>query len=164
MANHVHKKTGMKNLCLGGGVALNGVANYRILKEGHFENLHIPPSPGDGGSAIGCAQYLYYCHKKNKRKIEHNVESIKNNVFVGPSYSNDEIKSFLDINKIDYKFSLKEVYISKNNYRCIFFNMDKKQCDIYEVRPTQCKTYPFWDRFKKYKSEVIKECPAIVLE
>ena len=101
MVNHVHKKTGMTNLCFGGGVALNGVANYRILKEGPFENIHIPPSPGDGGSAIGCAQYLYYCHKKIKRKIEHDI---KNNIFVGPSYSNDEIKSFLDINKIDYKF------------------------------------------------------------
>jgi carbamoyltransferase len=104
MVNHVHKKTGMKNLCLGGGVALNGVANYRILKEGQFENLHIPPSPGDGGSAVGCAQYLYYCHDKNKRMIEDNSEIIKNNIFVGPSYSNDEIKSFFDINKIDYKF------------------------------------------------------------
>ena len=101
MVNHVHKKTSMKNLCLGGGVALNGVANYRILKEGPFENIHIPPSPGDGGSAIGCAQYLYYCHKKIKRKIEHDI---KNNIFVGPSYSNDQIKSFLDINKIHYKF------------------------------------------------------------
>jgi carbamoyltransferase len=104
MVNHVHKRTNMKNLCLGGGVALNGVANYRILKEGPFENLYISPSPGDGGSAIGCAQYLYYCHKKNKRKIEHNGKIIQNNIFVGPSYSNDEIKSFLDTNKIDYKF------------------------------------------------------------
>ena len=90
----------MKTLCLGGGVALNGVANYRILKEGPFENLHIPPSPGDGGSAIGCAQYLYYCHHKNKRKIEQNPQQVQNNVFVGPSYSGDEIKSFLDTNKI----------------------------------------------------------------
>ena len=104
MVNHVHKKTGMVNLCFGGGVALNGVANYRILKEGPFENLHIPPSPGDGGSAVGCAQYLYYCHDKNKRMMEDNVERIKNNIFVGPSHSNDEIKSFLDTNKIDYKF------------------------------------------------------------
>jgi len=104
MANHVHKKTGMKNLCLGGGVALNGVANYRILKEGPFENVHIPPSPGDGGSAIGCAQYSYFCHAKNKRRREHNVERIQNNIYVGPSYSNDEIKSFLDTNKIQYKF------------------------------------------------------------
>jgi len=104
MVNHVHKKTGMVNLCFGGGVALNGVANYRILKDGPFENIHIPPSPGDGGSAVGCAQYLYYCRDKNKRMIEDNVERIKNNIFVGPSHSNDEIKSFLDINKIDYKF------------------------------------------------------------
>jgi carbamoyltransferase len=104
MVNHIHKKTGMPNLCFGGGVALNGVANYRILKEGPFENIHIPPSPGDGGSAVGCAQYLYYCHDKNKRMIEDNVERIKNNIFVGPSYSNGEIKSFLDINKIDHKF------------------------------------------------------------
>ena len=94
----------MKNLCLGGGVALNGVANYRILKEGPFENVHIPPSPGDGGSAIGCAQYSYFCHAKNKRRREHNVERIQNNIYVGPSYSNDEIKSFLDTNKIQYKF------------------------------------------------------------
>jgi len=104
MVNHVHKKTGMANLCFGGGVALNGVANYRILKDGPFENIHIPPSPGDGGSAVGCAQYLYYCHDKNKRMMEDNVEKIKNNIFVGPSHSNSEIKSFLDINKIDYKF------------------------------------------------------------
>ena len=104
MANHVHKKTGMKNLCLGGGVALNGVANYRILKEGPFEGVHIPPSPGDGGSAIGCAQYSYFCHAKNKRRREQNVERIQNNIYVGPSYSNDEIKSFLDTNKIQYKF------------------------------------------------------------
>ena len=111
MVNHVHKKTSMKNLCLGGGVALNGVANYRILKEGPFENVHIPPSPGDGGSAIGCAQYLYYHQKKNKRKVERNTESIKNNVFVGPSYSNDEIKSFLDVNKIEYKFFEKNLLL-----------------------------------------------------
>jgi carbamoyltransferase len=104
MVNHVYKKTSMKNLCLSGGVALNGVANYKILNDGPFENLHVPPSPGDGGSAIGCAQYLYYCHKKNKRKIEKNTELIQNNIFTGPSYPNDEIKSFLDINKINYKF------------------------------------------------------------
>ena len=111
MVNHVQKKTGMKNLCLGGGVALNGVANYRILKEGPFENIHIPPSPGDGGSAIGCAQYLYYCHKKNKRKVGYNAEDIKNNVFVGPSYSNDEIKSFLDMNNINYKLLEKNLLL-----------------------------------------------------
>ena len=69
MVEHVYKKTKSKNLCLGGGVALNGVANYRILKESSFENVHIPPSPGDAGSAVGCAQYLYFAHKKQKRMV-----------------------------------------------------------------------------------------------
>ena len=67
MVKHVYKKTKLKNLCLGGGVALNGVANYRLLKEGPFDNIHIPPSPGDGGSAIGCAAYVYYSILNNKR-------------------------------------------------------------------------------------------------
>ena len=109
MVNHVHKKTGMKNLCLGGGVALNGVANYRILKEGPFESVHIPPSPGDGGSAIGCAQYLYYTHKKQRRIIvQDHAKRIQENVYVGPSFSNDEIKSFLEENNIDYEYLTRE--------------------------------------------------------
>ena len=108
MVNHVHSKTKMKNLCLGGGVALNGVANYRILKDGPFENLHIPPSPGDAGSAVGSAQYLYYCHKKNQRIIEKTPERIANNIYVGPNHSNDQIKSFLEKNKISYEFLEKE--------------------------------------------------------
>jgi len=108
MVNHVYNKTRMKNLCLGGGVALNGVANYRILKEGPFENLHIPPSPGDAGSAIGCAQYLYHCHKKNKRIKQKDTERIVNNIYVGPEYTNDDIKLFLEKNKIFYEFLERE--------------------------------------------------------
>ena len=104
MAHHVYKKTRMKNLCYGGGVALNGVANYRILKEGPFENVFIPPSPGDAGSAIGCAQYLYYSQKKNNRIIQSESDRIKNNIYVGPEFSNDQIKSFLEKNKIKHEF------------------------------------------------------------
>jgi len=104
MVNHVHKKTNEKNLCLGGGVALNGVANYRILKEGPFENIHIPPSPGDAGSAVGCAQYLYFSHLKNSRVVEKDPNKrVQNNVYVGPQYSQDEIKSFLESKNISYK-------------------------------------------------------------
>ena len=102
MVEHVYKKTKSKNLCLGGGVALNGVANYRILKESSFENVHIPPSPGDAGSAVGCAQYLYFTHKKQKRTVQDNTNSIIENVYVGPSYSRDEIKKFLDTKNIKY--------------------------------------------------------------
>ena len=104
MANHIHKKTQMKNLCFGGGVALNGVANYNLLKNGPFENIHIPPSPGDGGSAVGCAQYLYYIHKKNKRTIETDqAKRVRENVYVGPQFDDEEIKHFLDSNKITYQ-------------------------------------------------------------
>ena len=104
MANYVYEKTKMKNLCLAGGVALNGVANYRILKESPFENIHIPPSPGDAGSAIGCAQYLYYIHNKNKRIIEKDhAKIIRENVYVGPQFDDKQIKHFLDSNKIPYQ-------------------------------------------------------------
>jgi len=105
MAHHVHKKTNMKHLCLGGGVALNGVANYRILKEGPFEAVHIPPSPGDAGSAVGCAQYSYHYHTKNSRHIEQDYAKwIQNNVYLGPSYHDNEIKTFLDSNHIKYQY------------------------------------------------------------
>ncbi len=52
-ARHVHQKTGMTNLCLAGGVALNCVGNGRILREGPFENLWIQPAAGDAGGALG---------------------------------------------------------------------------------------------------------------
>ena len=101
MANYVHEQTNMKNLCLGGGVALNGVANKKIIDLGPFEHVHIPPSPGDAGSAVGCAQYLYYSQLKHNRILETNTTSmISENVYVGPSYSDEEITQFLDKNKI----------------------------------------------------------------
>tara|TARA_B100001540_G_scaffold29634_1_gene25548 strand:- start:196 stop:1899 length:1704 start_codon:yes stop_codon:yes gene_type:complete len=104
IVNHIHEKFPVKNLCLGGGVALNGVANYRLLKEGPFENIHIPPSPGDAGSAVGSAQYLYYIHKSQKRVIEKNTSKvITENVYVGPSYSDENIQEFLDSNNISYE-------------------------------------------------------------
>ena len=118
MCNHVYQKTNMKNLCLGGGVALNGVANNRILTDGPFENLHIPPSPGDAGSAVGCAQYLYYCHLKKQRKFLEQYEQIKNNIYSGPSFNNIEIKSFLDKNNINYEF-LETEQLLKNTAKLI---------------------------------------------
>jgi len=103
IVNHIHVKTKMKNICIGGGVALNGVANYKILKEGPFENVHIPPSPGDAGSAVGAAQYLYYVYHKNPKNTSNNTQLIQENVYVGPSHSNEEIKLFLDSKNISYE-------------------------------------------------------------
>ena len=104
MVNHIYLKTKMKNLCIGGGVALNGVANYNILKNGPFDNIHIPPSPGDGGSAVGCAQYLYYIHNNKKRIIENDSSKlVQESVYVGPSYSDEDITKFLDSNNVKYE-------------------------------------------------------------
>ena len=103
MVNFVYKKTNKKNLCLGGGVALNGVANYRILKEGPFEKIYIPPSPGDAGSAVGCALYAYYSYLNKQRNLEDTHSMISDNIYLGPSYSNEKIKSFLESENIQYE-------------------------------------------------------------
>ena len=66
------------------------------------------------------------------------------------------------IKKVGYKYSLREVQIGENNYACIFFDLEKKRCSIYEVRPSQCRTFPFWEQFKENVEEVRKECPAII--
>ena len=114
MVNHIYSKTKMKNLCIGGGVALNGVANYKILTEGPFENIHIPPSPGDAGSAVGAAQYLYHIYHKNPKNIfRNNSDLIQENIYVGPSFSNEKIKDFLDSRNIPYESFNRESLLKK---------------------------------------------------
>ena len=66
------------------------------------------------------------------------------------------------LEKKGYKYSIKEVKLSEDNYACTFFDLDKKQCSIYEARPVQCRTFPFWEYFKNNIEEVKEECPAIV--
>ena len=66
------------------------------------------------------------------------------------------------VKKVGYKYSLIEKK-NNNEYECIFFDSKTNRCKIYEVRPTQCKTYPFWESFKKDYKEVKKECPGIIL-
>src|SRR5262249_26759390 len=60
MARHVHRETGMRNLCLAGGVALNCVANGRLLREGPFERLWVQPAAGDAGGAVGVALAIHH--------------------------------------------------------------------------------------------------------
>src|SRR5947209_11860217 len=67
MARSVHKRTGMKHLCLAGGVALNCVGNGRLLREGPFEQLWIQPAAGDAGGAVGVALGLWHRHLDKPR-------------------------------------------------------------------------------------------------
>ncbi len=64
--------------------------------------------------------------------------------------------------KAGYKYSIKEKQVSQNSHACIFFDLEKKQCGVYEARPSQCRTFPFWEYFKNNIEEVKEECPAIV--
>jgi len=84
------------------------------------------------------------------------IENLSNHLDI----SLEELR-FRFLEKRGYKYSIKEVKLSSNNYACVFFDLEKKQCSIYEARPIQCRTFPFWDYFKNHKEEVIKECPAI---
>ncbi len=63
--------------------------------------------------------------------------------------------------KVGYRYTIKEKQLSPDNFACEFFDLNKKQCTIYDARPVQCRTFPFWDYFKENKEEVFKECPAI---
>lgn len=131
MVNHIYKKTNQKHLCLGGGVALNGVANYRVLKEGPFEDIHIPPSPGDAGSAIGCAQYSYYIQEQNERIIDRELSTrIWETVYVGPHYTNNDIKLFLDSKQISY-LTLERQNLLENTAKLI---SEKKVVGWYQGR------------------------------
>src|SRR5690606_3478503 len=60
MVAHAYEQTGLKNLCIAGGVALNSVANGRIMREGPFESVYIQPAAGDAGGALGAALYAYH--------------------------------------------------------------------------------------------------------
>jgi len=72
----------------------------------------------------------------------------------------DDFKNIF-LKKVEYKYSLKEKPF-EGGYACIFFDEKNRNCSIYDVRPHQCRTFPFWDYFKTNISEVKKECPGIV--
>jgi carbamoyltransferase len=94
MARHVHRQTGLKNLVLAGGVALNCVGNGRILREGPFKNLWIQPAAGDAGGALGTALFIWHQLLGNPRGVSKGDH--QQGAFLGPAFSDDEIISLLD--------------------------------------------------------------------
>ena len=95
MINHVHKETGLKNLCLAGGVALNCVSNGRILREGPFDNIWIQPAAGDAGGALGAALSVWYRFLGNDRVISPDMDS-QHGSYLGPSFSDESIAAYLE--------------------------------------------------------------------
>ena len=105
MVRDLHARTGMRNLCMAGGVALNCVANGRIVREGPFEQLWVQPAAGDAGSALGAALFVNSCVLGNPRgfRMDH--------AFWGPSYSDEEIRRFLDARGLPYHAMTREEMI-----------------------------------------------------
>lgn len=94
LAKDIASKTGQKNLCLAGGVALNCVANGKLSKEKIFENIWIQPAAGDAGGAIGAALAIYYLYGKNPRNIPSQCDSMRGS-YLGPEYEQKDIEARL---------------------------------------------------------------------
>ncbi len=97
MARHIQKETGLKQLCIAGGVGLNSVANHRILRETPFEELFVQPSAGDGGGALGAALWADNMLLGNPRRFR------MDHAYWGKSYEPSEIREFLDRNQVTYQ-------------------------------------------------------------
>jgi carbamoyltransferase len=91
----------LQNLCMAGGVALNCVANSKILKEGLFKNIWIQPASGDAGGALGAAQAFYYQELDNSRKIL-KTDSM-NGSYLGPQFTDDQVENELKSCGANYK-------------------------------------------------------------
>jgi carbamoyltransferase len=100
-ARHVHEATGMKNLCLAGGVALNCVGNGKILREGPFDQIWIQPAAGDAGGALGVAQFIWYQLLDNERTAE--PRDSQRGSLLGPSFTPSEVKAYLDSANAKYR-------------------------------------------------------------
>ena len=94
MARTAHRETGLENLCLAGGVALNCVGNGRLLRESPFTHLWIQPASGDAGGALGIAQLILHRHCNRPRQVTPSKDSMKG-AFLGPEYRPEEIERFL---------------------------------------------------------------------
>ena len=112
--NYVHKITKCDNLILSGGVALNSVYNGRILRDTRFKRIWIQPDPGDGGTSIGTASYIYHSILGNKRNF------ILKDAYLGPGYSTEEVRNFLDKNKIKYTEIKSEKELLEKTARLIY--------------------------------------------
>jgi carbamoyltransferase len=97
MARHAATLTGERNACLAGGVALNCVANGRLLRDGPFERLWIQPAAGDAGGAIGAAIYGWHQICDGQRLVDQRSDGMAG-AYLGPEFSHDEIRQFLEMN------------------------------------------------------------------
>lgn len=100
LAAEAHRETGASNLCLAGGVALNCVANGRLLRESPFERLWIQPAAGDAGGALGAALAAWYLHGGAPRE---DPSDAMQGAYLGPAWSDSELRAFLQEEDIPFR-------------------------------------------------------------
>lgn len=108
IAKYIKEKTNEDNLCYSGGVALNGVANWKIFKEAGFKNIFIHPAAGDSGGALGAALYVYYHVLNNAKKSK-----VFKNPYLGQENTKDDIEKFLTDKKVKFEFLEEKKLTSK---------------------------------------------------
>jgi carbamoyltransferase len=96
LARRARSLSGSDNVCLAGGVALNVLANARILRESGFKHIWIQPAAGDAGGCLGAATYLHHTILRNARQYQ------MRDAYLGPSYSNEEVHAFLEREGVEY--------------------------------------------------------------
>ncbi len=101
ICRHIRKETGQKYLCLAGGVALNCVANGKLLREGIFEDIWIQPAAGDAGAALGAAVFAWYKYLGNKREAD-GERDYQQGSYLGPKFDNEYITDYLNKNNIPF--------------------------------------------------------------
>jgi len=101
MANHVYKETKLDRLCLAGGVALNCVANGRLLTEGPFNSIWIQPAAGDAGGALGAALSVWHRYL-GKDRLSSEKKDSQQGSYLGPQYANSHVKEFLQKKQYSY--------------------------------------------------------------
>ena len=111
LARGIHKEYGGDNLCLAGGVALNCVANGRLLREGPFKNIWIQPAAGDAGGSLGAALEVWYGYYKNPRTV--NANDSMHGSYLGPKSTDSDIRTYLDSINAKYKAFTDEVLMPK---------------------------------------------------
>ncbi|MEX1115356.1 MAG: carbamoyltransferase [Akkermansiaceae bacterium] len=113
LARHARDETGMKNLCMAGGVALNCVANGKILREKIFERIWIQPAAGDAGGALGAALAVWHMHKEHPQaRVIVQPDSMRG-AFLGPEFADDEIEAVLSAHQAVYRKLDKEVLLDE---------------------------------------------------
>ena len=111
LAKSIRKEYGIKNLCLAGGVALNCVANGKILKEKIFDNIWIQPAAGDAGGSLGAALAFWHIEKKNKRIV--NLNDDMHGSYLGTEFSQEEIEKELNLLRAKFETLKYEDLIDK---------------------------------------------------